>query len=111
MGDTVLPILGTRDFEFSSGAIKVSGKNKRKNGQSHGTAVAFFVSCIEFNVLHTLEGHENEVKCVSWNNEGHLLATCSRDKTVWIWEQGRNRVLRLVRVGFCVRYDEVVSRQ
>ncbi|KAF5011492.1 hypothetical protein FDECE_2411 [Fusarium decemcellulare] len=38
----------------------------------------------EFTLV--LEGHDSEIKSCAFNPSGTYLATCSRDKSVWIWE-------------------------
>jgi WD40 repeat protein len=40
----------------------------------------------QWECVGTLEGHETECKSVAYSYNGNYLASCSRDKTVWIWQ-------------------------
>lgn len=41
----------------------------------------------EWQFAVVLDGHDSEIKCVAYSPVGPFLATCSRDKSVWIWEE------------------------
>lgn len=41
----------------------------------------------EWNFAVILDGHESEIKSLAFSTVSPLLATCSRDKSVWIWEE------------------------
>jgi len=40
----------------------------------------------DYHFAVVLEGHDSEIKSLAWSYSGTYLATCSRDKSVWLWE-------------------------
>ena len=66
------PVLATASFDGTAGIWDCQGDELTGEG--------------EWECAGLLEGHENEVKDVAWSASGTLLATCSRDKSIWIWE-------------------------
>ncbi len=67
--------LATASFDTNIGIWK-----RERQGEDDEEAAG------EWECIGILEGHETECKSVAWSSSGNLLASCSRDKTVWVWE-------------------------
>ncbi|KAB8621930.1 hypothetical protein FH972_026039 [Carpinus fangiana] len=82
-------VLATGSFDASAGIWKADNGRTRVGGAAlqaveEGEDATDAEEAFQFAVI--LEGHESEIKSVAWSCNGNFLATCSRDKSVWIWE-------------------------
>lgn len=57
---------------------------RRPDGANSDDEVSSSDKDWEFTLV--LEGHDSEIKSCAFSPGGAYLATCSRDKSVWIWE-------------------------
>ena len=78
-------VLATGSFDASAGIWRKrhdQGLEREINGQGDEEEDEddYQFACI-------LDGHESEIKSLAWSPSGQFLATCSRDKSVWIWEE------------------------
>ncbi|KAJ1660811.1 cytosolic iron-sulfur protein assembly [Dispira simplex] len=73
--------IATASFDGTTGIWESQGRSLGEVKEDNGSDTT-----VDYECVAPLEGHENEVKSVAWSHLGNLLATCSRDKSVWIWE-------------------------
>ncbi|KAM4066952.1 WD domain, G-beta repeat domain-containing protein [Hirsutella rhossiliensis] len=72
--------LVTGSFDSTAGLWRWDGDGDGDNGDGESDGDKDW----EFTLV--LEGHESEIKSCAFSPSGAYLATCSRDKTIWIWE-------------------------
>lgn len=85
-------MLATGSFDASAGIWRRDERNldgdyaaRRNQGEDSDDDDEEEDEDYQFSCI--LDGHESEIKSLAWSPSGQYLATCSRDKSVWIWEE------------------------
>ncbi|KAJ5935891.1 hypothetical protein N7454_005189 [Penicillium verhagenii] len=87
-------VLATGSFDATVGVWRrwdSYGNDAANSGPTHNADAEMHDDVVdeeeeEWRFAVLLDGHDSEVKSVSWSPSGMLLATCARDKSIWIWE-------------------------
>tara|TARA_B100001093_G_scaffold57584_1_gene48678 strand:- start:48 stop:626 length:579 start_codon:yes stop_codon:yes gene_type:complete len=91
-------LLRTLDLEFLHEHARLKAKFNPGSSYlvtwSHETAKIWGLS--SGTLLHTLEGHEDDVNTVSFSSDGSYVVTGSDDKTLKIWEVSSGRLIHIL---------------
>ena len=87
-------VLGTGSFDASVGIWK---RWEEGGGRGKDAEIDFTTGLAgggheddeddEWRFAVVLDGHDSEIKSLAFSTTAPYLATCSRDKSVWIWEE------------------------
>lgn len=80
-------VLATGSFDASAGIWRRDESRDDEPREVDFTRQADQDGDDEWNFAVILDGHESEIKSLAFSATSPLLATCSRDKSVWIWEE------------------------
>lgn len=80
-------VLATGSFDASAGIWRRQHNNLETEVRGLGGDEEEDEDSDEYQFACILDGHESEIKSLAWSPSGQYLATCSRDKSVWIWEE------------------------
>lgn len=84
------PCLVTASFDSTAGLWCWKGAEAPTHRRDDSSPVPHEVrdqdEAADWEFTLVLEGHDSEIKGAAFSPSGQYLATCSRDKSIWIWE-------------------------
>ena len=80
-------VLATGSFDSSAGIWRKEVGHRLEHEVSREIGDEEDEDSEDYQFSCILDGHESEIKSLAWSPSGQYLATCSRDKSVWIWEE------------------------
>ena len=80
-------VLATGSFDSSAGIWRKEDGDRLEHDVGREIGDEENEDSEEYQFSCILDGHESEIKSLTWSPSGQYLATCSRDKSVWIWEE------------------------
>ncbi len=81
------------EIDFSVYALAFSPDGKQLFSGARDAHLNIFDVTNDFSLLHSVPAHNYSIYGIAFNNDGSLFATCSRDKTIKLWNPDTLEVL------------------